>query len=145
MTKSLTFEELESALQEFGYEHRAKPNHIVFEHPKGKLMIVLPRMHPKTDVTPLHQKIVEKTIRDDQVVSWDDFEFFLEHDKRREDFIRKGDRLIWKIPENGKEIGVSAAADEQDGLVIIKQKGTFAQCPVDQLRKDVGVHSEVRP
>jgi hypothetical protein len=98
-------------------------------------------MHSRTDVTPLHQKIVEKTIRDDQVVSWDDFIFFLEHDKRREDFIKKGDRLIWKIPGTLQEIRVSAAADEQDGLVIIKQKGTFSQCPVDQLRKDVGIQA----
>jgi predicted RNA binding protein YcfA (HicA-like mRNA interferase family) len=141
MTKSLTFGELESALRAFGYEPRRKSNHMVFEHPNGKLMIIFPRMYPTTDVTPLHQKIVEKTIRDDEVVSWDDFKFFLEHDKRKEDFIKRGDHLIWKVPGNGQEIRVSAAADEQDGLVIIKQKGTFAQCPVEQLRKDMGVQA----
>ena len=45
MMRSLTFGELGTALHEFGYEPRLKANHVVFEHPQGKLMIVLPKMH----------------------------------------------------------------------------------------------------
>jgi len=141
MTNSLTFGKLESALLEFGYEPRSKTKHIVFEHPAGKLMIVLPQLHPGTAVSPLHRKIVEKTIRDDEVVDWDDLNFYLERGKRKEDTIKKGDRLIWKDPGTGMEIKVVAAAGEQDGLVIIKQKGTFSPCPVDRLRKDDTVES----
>jgi len=141
MTKSLTVGELENALVEFGYEPRSKNNHIVFEHPAGKLMIVLPQLNPKTAVSPLHRKIVEKTIRDDEVVDWDDVDFYLEHGKRKEERIKKGDRLIWKVPGARMEIKVVAAAGEQDGLVIIKQKGAFSPCPVDQLRKDDTVES----
>ena len=98
-------------------------------------MIVLPKMHSKSDVTPTHRKIVEKTIRDDGVVNWDDFNFFLEHGKRREDFIVKGDHLVWAVPGTGREIKAIAASAEEDGMVIIKQNGAFSPCPVDQLRK----------
>jgi predicted RNA binding protein YcfA (HicA-like mRNA interferase family) len=141
MIKTLSFGELESALEEFGYERRTKGNHIIFEHPDGRLMIVLPKMAPRTDVIPLHQKIVEMTIQGDSVINWDDFNYYLEHGKRKEDTIRKGDHLIWKVPGNGREIRVVAAAGEQDGLVVIKQGGAFSPCPVDQLRKDVAVRS----
>jgi hypothetical protein len=67
MTKQLTFADLEAALAEFGYVQRMKSKHKVYEHPKGALMIVLPRTHSETEVTAMHQKIVEKTIRDDGV------------------------------------------------------------------------------
>jgi predicted RNA binding protein YcfA (HicA-like mRNA interferase family) len=136
MIKSLTFQELESALREFGYTQRRKNNHIIFEHPTGRSMIVLPRMSPKTGVSSLHRKIVERTIRDDGVVDWDDVDFYLDHGKRREETIRKGDRLIWTVPGSGKEIKVVAAAGEQDDMVIVKQNGTLSPCPVDQVRKD---------
>jgi hypothetical protein len=141
MIKTLSFGELESALKEFGYEPRTKANYLVFEHPDGKLMIVLPKMHSRTDVIPLHQKIVQKTIQDDNVINWDDFNYYLEHGRRQEDAIRKGDHLIWKVPGTGREIRVVAAAGEQDGLVVIKQGGDFSPCPVDQLRKDVPLRS----
>lgn len=135
MTKSLNFAKLESALLEFGYELRRKNNHIVFEHPAGKLMIVLPELDSKSAVSTLHRKIVEKTIRDDAVVDWEDVDFYLEYGKRKEETIKKGDRLIWNDPGTGREIKVVAAAGEKDGLVIIKQNGTFAPCRADQLRK----------
>ena len=135
MIKRLTFGDLEATLEEFGYVQRKKSNHKIYEHPEGTLMIVLPRTHSKTEVTPMHQKIVEKTIRDDGVVNWDDFNFFLEHGKRREDFIVRGDPLIWTVPGTGREIKVIAASAEEDGMVIIKQQGGFSPCPVDQLRK----------
>jgi predicted RNA binding protein YcfA (HicA-like mRNA interferase family) len=135
MTKRLNFGDLEATLEEFGYVQRRRSNHKIYEHPEGTLMIVLPRMHSRTEVTPMHHKIVEKTIRDDGVVNWDDFNFFLEHGKRREDFIVRGDRLIWTVPGTGREIKVIAASGEEDGTVIIKQQSAFSPCPVDQLRK----------
>jgi predicted RNA binding protein YcfA (HicA-like mRNA interferase family) len=139
MTKHLTFGDLEAALEEFGYVQRKKSNHQIFEHLEGSLMIVLPKMHSKTEVSPTHHKIVEKTIRDDQVVNWDDFDFYLQNGKRREDFIKRGDRLIWTVPQTGQEIKVVAASGEEDGMVIIKQKGTFSPCPASQLRKEEAV------
>jgi hypothetical protein len=135
MTKFVSFGELESALEAFGYTRRRKARHNVFEHPRGRLMIVLPRIESGAEVSLTHQKIVEKTIRDDGVVNWDDFAYFLEHGKCREDAIEKGDRLIWSIPGQGREMRVVAAAGEKDGLVIIKQNGAISACPVDQLRK----------
>ncbi len=141
MIRTLSFGQLESALKEFGYERRTKAKHHVFEHPDGKLMIILPKMHPGTDVIPLHQKIVQKTIQDDNVVSWDDFNYYLEHGRRKEETIRKGDHLIWKVPGTGREIKVVAAAGEQDGLVIIKRGSAFSPCPVDQVRKVVALQS----
>jgi predicted RNA binding protein YcfA (HicA-like mRNA interferase family) len=141
MIKSLTFGELESALQEFGYQLREKANHIIFQHPTSKLMIVLPRMTPKAAISSLHQRIVERTIRDDGVVDWDDVDFYMEHGKRKEKTIKKGDRLVWRVPGTGREIKVVAAAGEQDDMVVIKQNGTFSPCPVDQLRKDDAIDS----
>ena len=136
MTKSLTFGELQAALLEFGYELRKKANHVIFQHPASNLMIVLPRTTPESAVSSLHQRIVERTIRDDGFVDWADVDFYIEHGKRREKTIKKGDRLIWKVPGSGREIKVVAAAGEQDDMVIIKQNGSFSPCPVDQLRRD---------
>ena len=65
-----------------------------------------------------------------------DVDFYLEHGKRKEKTIKKGDRLLWKIPGTGREIKVVAAAGEQDDLVIIRQNGSFSPCPVNQLRRD---------
>jgi predicted RNA binding protein YcfA (HicA-like mRNA interferase family) len=135
MIKRLTFGDLEATLEEFGYVQRTKAKHKIYEHPEGTLMIVLPGTHSKAEVAPMHQKIVEKTIRNDGVINWDDFNFFLEHRKRREDFIVRGDHLIWKAPHNGRETKVIAASAEEDGVVIIKQQGAFSPCPVNQLRK----------
>src|SRR5271163_4812498 len=104
MIKRLVFGDLEATLAEFCYVQRTKSKHKIYEHPEGTLMIVLPRTHSKTEVTPTHQKIVEKTITDDGVVNWDNVHFFLEHGKRREDFIVRGDSLIWTVPDTGREI-----------------------------------------
>jgi hypothetical protein len=49
--------------------------------------------------------------------------------------IQKGDRLIWTDPSTGIQTPAVAASTEEDGIVIIKQKGTFSPCPVDQLTK----------
>jgi predicted RNA binding protein YcfA (HicA-like mRNA interferase family) len=136
MTKFLTFGELGSALQEFGYEPRQKANHLVFEHPQGRLMIVLPKLPEGAEVIPLHRKIVEKTIQDDNIVPWDDFAYYLEHGKRQEEAIKKGDRLIWTDPRDGREHSVIAAAGEQDGFVVIKQAWSFSPCPLSELRKE---------
>ena len=54
--------------------------------------------------------------------------------------IKKGDRLI--LTQGGFNIPVEAASDEKDGLVVIKQRGTFANCSTADLtadtRPDVG-------
>jgi hypothetical protein len=142
MAKKITFQGLGTSLREFGYESRKKLDHIIFEHPDGKQMIVFPRVDLRSEVTPRHRKIVETTIRNDGIVSWDDVEFFLENEKRREDFIKKGDRLLLRVPGSEEETKVSAAADEQDGMVIIKQKGNLSQCPVDRLRKEANIPSQ---
>ena len=136
-----TVGDLEATLEEFGYVQRRQANHQVFEHPEGGLTIVLPKMHSKTTISPTHQKIVESTIRDDQVVSWDDFAFYLVHGKRKEDFINKGDRLLWRVPGVQRVVRVVAASTEEDGVVIIKQKSTFSPCPVNQLRREETVES----
>jgi hypothetical protein len=99
-------------------------------------MIVLPKMQAGDEVSLLHQKIVEKTIRDDGIVNWTELAYYLEHGKREENAIKKGDRLIWREPRSGREFKVVAAAGEQDGLVIIKQNGSISPCPVGQLRKE---------
>lgn len=141
MTKLPTFGDLEATLEEFGYIQRRQSNRQVFEHPEGGLVIVLPKMHSKTTISAMHQRMVESTVRDDEVVSWDDFQFYLEHGKRREDFIKKGDRLLWRVPGMERIVKVVAASTEEDGVVIIKQKSAFSPCPVSQLRKEEAVES----
>lgn len=141
MTKLPSFGDLEATLREFGYGQCDQTDHWVFEHPEGRQVLVLPKLHSKMTISPTHRKMVESTIRDDEVVGWDDFHFFLEHGKRREDFINKGDHLIWKVPGGGGEIDVEAASGEEDGMVIIKQKDTFSPCPASELRKAATVRS----
>ena len=46
--------------------------------------------------------------------------------------IKKGDRLNMAI--DGLEVPVEAASDELDGLVVVKHRGTFSQCPTESLR-----------
>jgi hypothetical protein len=48
--------------------------------------------------------------------------------------IRKGDRLIMAI--DGLEVPVEAASDELNGLVVVKHRETFCQCPTESLRPD---------
>lgn len=48
--------------------------------------------------------------------------------------IKKGDRLIMSV--EGVEVRVEAASNEEDGLVVVNQRGTFSQCPVANLRPD---------
>ena len=55
----------------------------------------------------VHRQIAENTIRDDEIVDLEDFQFFLFHGKKPEDMIQKGDQLIWF--GNGQEISVVAA------------------------------------
>jgi hypothetical protein len=108
----------------------------ILEHPKGSLVIVLPKMHSRSVVSPTHLKIVEKTIRDDQVVNWDEFDFYLRHGTRREDFNKKGDRLIWTLPGTAEETKVVAASGEEDGMVIIKRKGSLLRRATSEFRKE---------
>lgn len=142
MTKPSNFGDVEATLREFGYEQGDWTDHWSFRHPEGHQVLVLPKLHSKAAISMMHRTMVESTIRVDEVVTLDDFQFFLEHGKRREDFINKGDRLIWRVPGGDREIDVVAASGEEDGLVIIKQKDTFSPCPAIQLRKKARVKSK---
>jgi len=44
----------------------------------------------------------------------------------------------------GVEVPVEAASDETDGLVVVKQRGTFAQCPVADLHSDPSADDDVQ-
>lgn len=74
-------------------------------------------------------------VSDDGIASREDFWFFLENGKLPSELIKKGDKLIWTVPGTGFESHVVAAAGEKDGIVVIKQKGTFSPCPVEQLKE----------
>lgn len=48
--------------------------------------------------------------------------------------VKKGDRLIMSV--QGVDVRVEAASNEKDGMVVVKQRGTFSQCPATELRPD---------
>jgi hypothetical protein len=129
----ITYNRLKSAFLAFGYQKRIADSHEVFQHPRGELVAVFPNMDGEEVARPVHVKLAENTIRDDGIIDLDDYLFFLEHGKKQADIIRKGDRLLWM--SNGAEIPVVAASSEEDGAVVIKQNGSLASCPADQLRK----------
>ena len=54
--------------------------------------------------------------------------------------IKKGDRLILK--QGGVDIPVEAASDEKGGMVVIKQRGAFANCSTTDLEPDVSSYDE---
>lgn len=131
--KPLTYDRLQRALVAFGYVRATNGPHAVFQHPEGRLAAVFPLMRPNEIVRPVHRQIAENTVRDDGLVDWDDYQFYLTHGKKHEDLIQKGDRLVWL--EGGQNAPVVAAATEEDGVVIIKQRnGAFTPCPVSQLK-----------
>lgn len=95
------------------------------------MVAVFPATVGDDEVRPVHRKVAESTIRDDGLVELEDFRFYLEHGKKREELIQRGDKLIWSA--SGRNVPVVAASTEEDGLVIINQNGAFSPCPVDQL------------
>jgi hypothetical protein len=128
---SLSYSRLRAAFLAFGYERRNENGHEVFQHPKGDMVAVFPATDDNAEVRPVHRKVAETTVRDDGLVELMDFRFYLEHGKKREELIQRGDKLIWSA--SGRKVPVVAASTEEDGLVIINQNGAFSPCPVDQL------------
>jgi predicted RNA binding protein YcfA (HicA-like mRNA interferase family) len=133
--KKITNADLDKVLRAFGYEVRKSRAHLIYQHPNGRQTVVLPMARPTDLAYPTHVTIVETALSDDGIASREDFWFYLENGKLPSELISKGDRLIWTIPRTGVKVEVIAAAGEKDGMVVIKQRGTFSPCPVEQLKK----------
>ncbi len=129
MDKTITAGMLRQVVESLGY-HRdsVRGRRAVYRNPDRSLFLLLPEASPQDVVSPIDLLSVQKTLANDGVVEEGEFPSLFR--------IRKGDRLIWKEPSTGKETHVTAAAGESDGMVIIKQKGNFSVCPIDQLRKE---------
>ncbi len=126
--KKVTYEQLREVLCRLGYTEDAKgEGHVTFRKPGRRLYIVLPRVRRHAVVERIHLLSVRKILANAGDVPEGAFDALFE--------IRKGDPLVWTEPTTGRQRRVTAAADESDGTVIIKQNGTLSPCPVDQLRK----------
>jgi hypothetical protein len=126
--KKITHGKLREVLQRLGYaEATPGKGPVVFRKPGRRLPIILPRMRRNAVVEPIHLLSVRKVLANDGVVPEDEFDALFE--------IRKGDQLVWTEPTTGKQVRVTAAANESDGTVIIQQNGTLSDCPVGQLQK----------
>jgi hypothetical protein len=126
----MTYRELGQVLRSLGYSpENVQPDQVVFRNPDRPLFILLPRHDPRAQVRPLDLLRVRNTLVNDGIIEENQFDSLF--------LIKKGDRLIWTDPKTGQKMRVTAAAGESDGLVIIKQNGTFSPCPVDQLRKEI--------
>ena len=137
MNKTITHGKLRGVLEALGYRpHDLDDAHLVFRDPDRRLFITLPRMAPDDQVRPIDLLRVRQTLTLDGVIDEGDFDNLFT--------IRKGDRLIRTEPAAGREVRVTAAAGERDGLVVIRQAGEILPCPVDQLRKDEDVASVTR-
>jgi hypothetical protein len=129
--KQITFGQLCKVLASLGYglTHSAGGDHVVFQNPKRYLIVMLREMTDDEVVLPSELSRVRRTLVDDGVIPDKQIEFdslFL---------IKRDDRLIWTDPESRTETRVTAAAGENDGLVVVKQNGTLLPCPVDQVRQ----------
>jgi hypothetical protein len=128
--KRILYSELQRVMLGLGYHVRPVDQHyIAFVSPEHDLFVALPKASPETEVRPIDLLSVQKTLTNEGLIED-------EHQFNSLFLIKKGDRLIWTDPHSGKEVEVIAASGEtNDGMVIIKQKGTaFSPCPVDQLR-----------
>jgi hypothetical protein len=129
VVKTVTYGQLRKVLANFGYDPEpAGSDRIVFRSPDRHLVIILPTLREQERVRPIDLLRVQKTLANDGVIAEGEFDSLFR--------IKKGDRLVWSDPNSGTEVPVVAAAGESDGMVIVKQKGVFMACPVDQLRRD---------
>jgi hypothetical protein len=132
MNRPISYESLGRMLESLGYVGReVEGKHLLFQNPARGLLILLPEMPPDGLVRPIDVLRTRKTLVDDGVIRDEDFDGLL--------FIQKGDRLLWNDPATGREVPVTAAAGESDGLVVIQLRGALVPCPVDQLRKEPAV------
>ena len=130
MVKKVTYGQLRKVLLSLGCQQiPSKENHFVFEEPKERSSHHASRRagratRPADGFVGVRRQLVGHGLLKDDEDAFDSL--FL---------IRKGDRLIWTDPETGKEIKVTAAAGESDGLVVVKQNGSLLPCRVDQVRR----------
>lgn len=130
MVKHATYGQLRKVLLSLGCQPvPSKENHFVFEEPKSDLLIMLrggpdEQLVPPMDLSSVRRQLVGHGLIKAGEDAFDSL--FL---------IQKGDRLIWTDPETGKEIKVTAAAGESDGLVVVQQNGSLLPCRVDQVRR----------
>jgi len=129
--RRVPFKALKRILESFGYAARTiEGGRIVFTHPKRSLFIVLPELQADETVRPIDLISIRNTLINDGVVRDDEeFETLFR--------IKRGDQLIWTEPRTKRQITVTAASGETDGMVIIKQKGIFSPCPLSQLARVV--------
>jgi hypothetical protein len=127
--RRVPFKALQRSLESVGYAPQTvEGGRIVFTHPKRSLFIVLPELQADETVRPIDLMSIRNTLINDGVVrNKEEFEALFR--------IKKGDQLIWTEPRTKRQIMVTAASGETDGMVIIKQKGTFSPCPVSQLAR----------
>jgi hypothetical protein len=126
----ISYSRLRRVLETFGYAPQTiEGGRIVFSHSERSLLIVLPELQSDNTVRPIDLISVRNTLINDGVVRDEEgFEALFR--------IKKGDQLIWTEPRTKRQIKVTAASGEtSDGMVIIKQKGTFSPCPVKQLTR----------
>jgi hypothetical protein len=136
MVKTVPYEHLRTVLTALGYTPQSTGDaRIVYRHPERRLVIVLPELRDRETVRPIDMLRVQKTLVNDGVVDEAGFDALFR--------INKGDRLILTDPKTGAETRVTAAAGESDGMVVIEQKGAFMACPVDSLRKEEVVMTDV--
>ncbi len=130
MDKKVTYSQLRTVLESLGYGREdAGDDRIVFRNPGRHLFIVLPRMPDEQTVRPIDMLRVRKALLNEGVIRRDDeFEPLFR--------IQQGDRLLWTDPTNGREVAVTAASGENDGIVVIKQNGALTACPVEQLKRE---------
>jgi hypothetical protein len=126
--KKITFDQLEKTLLRLGYTTKGQNgDRVVLSHPDSDLPVIMRRMKQHEILQPIDLLSVQNTLANGGIVPKAEFESLF--------LIKKGDVLVWTEPNTRGEVTVTAAADESDGTVIIKHKGTFSPCPVDQLRK----------
>jgi hypothetical protein len=127
----IAFGKLRKVLESFGYSaQRVSSDLVAFHNHDRRLVVILPDTPPEQPVRPIDLLSVRNTLINDGVIR-DGEEF---DDLFR---VKKGDRLIWTDPKTGRQVPVTAASGEtRDGMVVIKQRGAFSACPLDQLREE---------
>lgn len=128
MSRTISFRRLVARLDSLGFAaSESKGYHLLFQNSDGSLLIFLRELATEDMVHPFDLIRVRHTLVYGGIVKDEDFDSHF--------FIKKGDSLIWTEPGTGREIAVTAAAGESDGLVVLDLEGTLTPCPIDQLRK----------
>jgi hypothetical protein len=130
MVQNVTYGQLRKVLTSLGCKPiPSEAGHFAFGDSKRDLLILLRNGDDTQLVRPADLVSVRRLLWGHGLIKDEEEEFdslFL---------IRKGDRLVWTDPSTGKEMKVTAAAGESDGLVVVRQNGSLLPCPVDQMRR----------